>query len=49
MATKTHDLENWCMHNMIGLRHGTCVESGGALVVLQSNSVRATADDLVEI
>jgi len=26
------------VHDMIGLRHGTCVECGGALVVLQWNS-----------
>ena len=33
VATETHDLEN-CVRDMIGLRHGTCVEHGGALVVL---------------
>jgi len=35
VVTTTHDLENWCMHNVIGLEHGTCVEHGGALVVLR--------------
>jgi len=35
VATETHDLENWCMHDMIGLQHGMCVEHGGALVVLR--------------
>jgi len=29
VATKTHDLKNWCMCDMIGLRHGTCVELVG--------------------
>jgi len=29
VVTATHDLENWCVHNVIGLEHG------GALVVLQ--------------
>jgi len=37
VVTMTHDLKNWCMHNMIGLEHGTCVEHGGALVVLVGN------------
>ena len=35
MVTATHDLENWCVHDVIGLGHGMCVEHGGALVVLQ--------------
>jgi len=34
VVTATHDLENWCMRDVIGLEHGTCVEHGGALVVL---------------
>jgi len=35
VVTATHDLKNWCMHDVIGLEHGTCVEHGGALVVLR--------------
>ena len=34
VVTANHDLENWCMHDVIGLEHGMCVEHGGALVVL---------------
>jgi len=34
VATETHDLENWCMHGVICLQHGMCVELGGALGVL---------------
>jgi len=37
VVTETHDLENWCMHDVIGLEHGTCVEHGGALVMLVGN------------
>ena len=29
MVTATHDLKNWCMHDVIGLEHGTCVEHVG--------------------
>ena len=47
MVTKTHDLENWCMHNMIGLQHGMCVEHGGALVVLVGNGNDKNDDWLV--
>ena len=34
VVPETHDLENWSMRDMIGLEYGTCVEHGGALVVL---------------
>jgi len=35
VVTATHDLENWCVCDVIGLEHGTCVEHGGAVVVLR--------------
>jgi len=29
VVTATHDLENWCVHDVIGLEHGTCVDMVG--------------------
>jgi len=37
VVTETHDLENWCVCDVIGLEHGTFVDHGGALVVLVGN------------
>ena len=37
MVTATHDLENWCVCDVIGLEHEMCVEHGGAHMVLIGN------------
>jgi len=37
VVATTHDLENWCVRDVIGLENGMCVEHGGAVVVLVGN------------